>query len=218
MNCARVRQQIVDSLALNEAVEADVAVHLGDCPGCRGFYEEQSLLFVSMDRTLAAIANAPVPPSLLPAVRSSIQAPQNRPVVLYGWLSAAGAAAVVACAILIAQLSHVHAPLNVKPSSVSTTATTTVAPALHASAVVPSVVQTRSRRVEKSNHFDVMAEVVFDRREAADLARLADSIRQQPAWGQGFLHRAPLPPEEMKPLPAIEIAQLDVKPLSEQKW
>jgi hypothetical protein len=61
-------------------------------------------------------------------------------------------------------------------------------------------------------------EVVFDHREAQGLAHLADSIYQKPAWGRAFLHPAAMPPEEMKTLPPIEIAELKVPPLEDEQW
>lgn len=217
MNCARVQQQIVDSLALRKVVEASAAAHLSDCPECRAFEEEQSLLFGSIDLALTAIANAPVPASLLPAVRSNIQASQKRPVALYGWLSA-GVVAAVACAFLIARMPHVHPAPGATSTTASTATSATVTQALPKRDAVPLALRTHSRRVQKANHPDMVAEVLIDRTEAADLGRLADSVRRQPAWGQGLLRQAPLPPEEMKPLAAIEIAQLNVKPLTEEKW
>jgi hypothetical protein len=60
--------------------------------------------------------------------------------------------------------------------------------------------------------------VLIDHREAQALASLATAVQQTPEWGTGLLQPAALPPADLKALPAIEIADLKVAPLTEERW
>jgi hypothetical protein len=71
--------------------------------------------------------------------------------------------------------------------------------------------RTASRDISTPAHM----EVLFDKEEARGLDHLVDSIREKPALGRGFFQAAALPPDEMKPAPLIEIAELRVAPLAE---
>jgi hypothetical protein len=61
-------------------------------------------------------------------------------------------------------------------------------------------------------------EVVMGREEARGLHQLVYSIHQKPALAEGFLRPVALPPDEMKPVPLIEIAELTMSPLADEQW
>jgi anti-sigma factor RsiW len=96
MNCQEVQEKISKALGAGKSAAADVLAHKESCPACRAYSDAQQKLFRSLDAGLQAIANAPVPPSLLPSVRSRIENTAPRHAWIYTWLPA-GAAVVLLC-------------------------------------------------------------------------------------------------------------------------
>ena len=87
MSCKEHRQAILDSLATGEnALPAAVNQHLPTCAACSGFYQEQHELFRSMRSALEAAVNQPLPPSLIPGLRSRLEEnPGSRPFFSTAW-------------------------------------------------------------------------------------------------------------------------------------
>jgi hypothetical protein len=52
--------------------------------------------------------------------------------------------------------------------------------------------------------------------QAREWAHLARVIEQEPAFGQALLHPAPRPGDSVQPIKPLEIADLEVTPLSGQ--
>jgi hypothetical protein len=224
MNCEQVRRKISDSLAAGIALlPPDLAGHKKTCAACRDFYEAQSELFRSLNTGLKTIAYAPVPPSLIPTVRSRIQDAAPRRAWIYTWLLA-GAAVVLLCAVVLPLLHRAErrtpSPLvrsSDRRGDAQVTAggiQATVRPNLSIAPRVTHVTHTR-RTVLRDSSTSAHVEVIFDGEEARGLDHLVDSIRQKPALGRGFFQAAALPPDEMKPAPLIEIAELRVAPLAD---
>jgi len=79
MNCQKYRDTLMESAAGGwHGLSAELAVHLQSCEECRRTYEGERLLFSAIDDVLRAAANADVPPSLFPKVRTRI-AEEGRP-------------------------------------------------------------------------------------------------------------------------------------------
>jgi hypothetical protein len=70
MNCKRCQEKILDSLLSGEEILTTVVLeHRRFCARCEDFYVSQQALLRSMDAGLHAIANQPIPSSLLPQLR-----------------------------------------------------------------------------------------------------------------------------------------------------
>ena len=225
MNCKQFQKEMLDALVAGEPAGPSIAHHGRECPDCRAFGEQQASLLNSIGQGLAGIANSSVPPSLLPAVRNQIQVTQKaRRSGLYA-LASAGVVCALAWAVLALHLwrvatTHDSSPLA-KPEVASVVVPDVSTKNPQNRAKLASAIA-RPRQTRMANHPKVFRsrhlEVIVDRKEARELAHLADSVREKPAWGQGFLRQAPAPPQEMTPLPPIEIAQLKVTALAEEKW
>jgi hypothetical protein len=74
MKCKRAQEEISASLVSGESeIGRELRQHLQDCAACGAFFADQVALFQALDSHLRAIANEPVPPSLLPGVRVRLQ-------------------------------------------------------------------------------------------------------------------------------------------------
>jgi hypothetical protein len=225
MNCDRARQQITDSLAARAlALPADVAAHWNSCVACQDFYQSQQKLFCSLDAGLRTTANAPVPPWLIPAVHLRIQDTVPRRAWIHTWLPAGAAAVALLCAVAVPMLhraerrtASAHARSSDYPGNVPLPAGEIQAAVRSNPPAAPRVAPVvRVRRVgPRVRPTSADMEVMVDKGEARGLDHLVDSIRQKPALGRGFFQAAALPPDEMKPVPLIEIAELRVAPLAE---
>jgi hypothetical protein len=72
MNCEMAREKITDSFSAGEALPPEVTLHQASCAACQNFHSKQRNLFRSMEAGLQALANEPVPTSLLPRVRARL--------------------------------------------------------------------------------------------------------------------------------------------------
>jgi hypothetical protein len=103
MSCKEHRQAILDSLAAGvDTLPAAVNQHLPSCTACRDYYEAQSDLFCSIDNAVGLIANSPVPPSLLPTIRTRVvDQAAFRPLRSHGWPLTAFAMSTLAIIALV---------------------------------------------------------------------------------------------------------------------
>jgi hypothetical protein len=72
MFCESYRQGLIDSLAAGEPLPPALAEHLAGCDVCSRAFAKEQALYAAIDYSLVVTANAPVPPSLLPRVRTQI--------------------------------------------------------------------------------------------------------------------------------------------------
>jgi|SRR5277367_41764 len=101
--CEDYRTALIDAAAARaEASEPshELRSHLDACASCRVAYAEEVQLFTAIDTGIQAVANAEVPASLLPLVRTQLN---EQPVPSRSWIpaSAAMAAAVVLLAAIV---------------------------------------------------------------------------------------------------------------------
>src|SRR5271166_6063082 len=105
MNCNNAKQQITDTLAAGQAeLGPEITIHLQACEGCRAFYVQQAKLFRAIGSGLHAIANEPVPPSLLPGIRVQLG---DQSVIRRAWIPRWGLAVVAAAIILTVSVGYV---------------------------------------------------------------------------------------------------------------
>ena len=99
MNCQSAKEQITDTLAAGSVeLTGDLTGHVRSCSGCGTFYARQAELFRAIDSALSAMANEPVPASLLPRVRAQMEETHVSSLWLYRPLPIA-AILVIACLI-----------------------------------------------------------------------------------------------------------------------
>jgi hypothetical protein len=69
MNCKSTQEKICGALASGELeFGRKLGQHLQNCAACRAFFADKSILLQAIDWHLRALANEPVPPSLVPGV------------------------------------------------------------------------------------------------------------------------------------------------------
>ena len=73
MFCESYRQSLTDAACAGEALPRELAAHLDACNDCASTFASERALFASIDRSLHAVANPAVPPSLMPRVRAQIE-------------------------------------------------------------------------------------------------------------------------------------------------
>jgi hypothetical protein len=112
MNCQQVQQEMLDRLAAGDAVlPVELLAHQQSCHDCRNYYDKQSALFRSIEQGLGRMANSPVPPSLLPMVRSRLD---QRAAARFTWLQGWPVAGLAASALVAAALVLFwHRPLRI---------------------------------------------------------------------------------------------------------
>jgi hypothetical protein len=225
MTCEQVRERISDLLADGAThLPAEVVAHQKSCVTCQDFCHSQQKLFRSLDARLQTTANAAVPPSLIPTVRARIQDVAPRGAWIHAWLPAGAAAVVLLGAIAVPVLHRLGGKTVSPPVRLSDRIGNApvmggqVQAAVRPGLSTPSVTRaahsgrTASRDISTPAHMGVL----FDKEEARGLSRFVRSIDQKPALAQGFLKAAALPPDETKPAAPIEIAGLNVEPLTDE--
>src|SRR5215472_7642799 len=114
MPCERHKDALVEAAASGTVVRGELRAHLDQCASCRAALAEEQSLFTVIDSGLQVTANADVPPSLLPRVRSrldEVAAPRFRwvqPFVL--------ASAGIALAFVVFLLARPH---RIEPNEVA---------------------------------------------------------------------------------------------------
>ena len=106
MNCERYQEKILGALASGETLPiGEIAAHLRACAGCREFYEAKRQLLVAIDASVRAMVNEDVPASLLPRVRTRMEAASARQM---GWRPRwqMGIAAALLLALTFAVMWH----------------------------------------------------------------------------------------------------------------
>jgi anti-sigma factor RsiW len=220
-------EQVTDTLTAGQlGLSGDLTEHLQSCTGCRTFYAQQAKLFRAMDSGLSAMANEPVPASLLPRVRARMEETYPVSPWFYGLLPVA-AVLVIACLIAL--------PL-VRRSFRSGGVQVTVVPKRNENRVKPLPPQVEqpeqstaplTTRERSPRHFahvpaarrpaqTVELDVLVSSEESEGLLQLAAAVPRSPQWAQAMLHPVELPLSQVEPMKPIEIANLEVQPLSEE--
>jgi hypothetical protein len=99
MNCRAAQQKITDSLAAGvTTLPPDVAAHGGSCEECRAFYQQECLLFGSIDAGLQSMVNPPVPLSFFIRVRVRLE---ETPAAHPFWIPRRTLVALVATVLVV---------------------------------------------------------------------------------------------------------------------
>ena len=97
MSCEDYREALTEAAATNAALSSEVHSHLDGCASCRAAFAEERQLFAAVDTGLRAHANADVPASLLPGVRTKLN---ELSVPRRSWIPAYAAAAAAAALVV----------------------------------------------------------------------------------------------------------------------
>jgi hypothetical protein len=217
MNCLKCQEKIVEALAAGTPVlPPEVTMHQKACGACTQFYEAQQQLFGHINAGLRSLVNQPVPPSLLPRVRSSLQAKPATPGARASGFRLAAIPAIAVLAVAVASILRVpHANLPSRQgSSVAARQISAGPPApqpARQSASVSRVDRTKQRGTSRA--LSSTPEVIVLAEERAAFTRFVSEV---PEAGAGTLALAqPAQPENDEPteIALLWIEPLDVKPI-----
>jgi hypothetical protein len=217
MNCKQCQQGILESLAAGGDVAADISIHHESCAVCREFFFVQQDLFRSVDAGLRAIANRPVPPSLLASVRTRMDehAPPSR-----AWHSTWSLAVVAVVAILAISFSYsfwrTENHLNsretastVSPSAVSPQPAAQPVPIQKSANVLPKPIAKRAGSAAPSS---AEPKVIVLAEERQAFARFVAEMPQERKVAVAMTHPAPAAQDPVE-IALLKIDSLDVEPL-----
>jgi len=227
MNCQGAREQTVDTLATGRVeMTREVAGHIQSCAECRTFYAQQAELFRAMDSGLSAMANEPMPASLLPRVRARMAETHTVSPSFY-WLLPAAAVLVIACLIAFpimrrssrsrgVQVAVIpersknggepRRPLAEQPEKSTIPPATREQSPRHSAR--PPAAQRRAQTAELA--------VLVSSEESEGLLQLAAAVPRSPQWAQAMVHPAAPPASQTAPIEPVEIATLEINPLSQE--
>ena len=102
MPCKHYKDALIETAASGAEPQGELRTHLVGCADCRTAFEQERVLFSSIDAGLHVTANAEVPASLLPRVRAELDAgiAPNRSSAT-NWLVLACAAAILAAFFVV---------------------------------------------------------------------------------------------------------------------
>jgi hypothetical protein len=231
MLCKHYKEALIDAAAKGSQPQGDLRAHLAVCVACRAVFEQEQSLFASIDAGLQATANAEAPTSLLPRVRARI-ADETTPSRTWftNWLVLASAAAVLAAFLVTRVVWRPNVRQNPPANSAQTNPAAPVfpPPQEHTQAPEPSAknnpppqhpqifLTKNSQRPGLQSARDTIPEVLVPRNQELLLASYAEQWQAR--------KRAPLVAEPsdatalaLLQIAPIQIAQLDVKLLAEEK-
>jgi hypothetical protein len=123
MPCEHYQNALVEAAATGAEPLGELRAHLAACAVCRAAFAQEQSLFYSIDTSLHVTANAEVPASLLPRVRTRlVEAAAPQRMWTPSWLALAGAAAMVVT--FVAARAVWHTNIEQTPVRTATNAST----------------------------------------------------------------------------------------------
>jgi hypothetical protein len=226
MPCESYKTAITEAAAGAPATSA-LRSHLIVCADCRSALADEERLFASIDAGLHSVANAEAPVSLVPSVRShlaTVSAPQRTWLGNWAWagLGTAALVATVLCVQIARQVpksnsSDSRASQNQQPSQ---QLPKSALPVATAPSIIPNQGATRSAyRRSRVNMPSLPSEpeIIVSRDQEILLAEYAEAMRHN----HGGAVVSPTQAQETViadlVITPIQIPQLDVKPITEEK-
>ena len=221
MNCQQCQQKICDSLAAGQSrLAIEVAAHENSCEACSQFLAAQLCLFRALEIELRTIANAPVPATLLPAVRARLdQEAVSRYAVMPGWSFVAVAAAAILAVSAAYALRHPAKQFHL-PLSISTAAPQSAA---NPEPSAPSLRESSTRftppaasRVIRPRSSPAVPQVIVSAQERQAYAKFVAEAPEQEADTLALAppgQPVPEAAEDPGEIALLQIARLEVKPL-----
>lgn len=221
MNCEMAREKITDSFAAGgEVLPPEVTAHRESCAACQNFHSKQRNLFRSMEAGLQALANEPVPTSLLPRVRARLDyAPAPRVLwKLRGSILAPATVVVLALGVVV-MLHHPQRRTAGPDSAHVVGSGDELPPAVtpvpeHAASVSAS--QNRRSKVVPVSHEEASEpslEVIVLPEERAAFARFVARLPEEEDVAVMLARPAPEKEESALEIALLQIDEVEVKPL-----
>ena len=223
MNCERIRENLVNSLAAGESpLSGELSLHVRSCDSCRSFYENETKLLFSIDAGLRIMGNQEMPPSLLPDLRTRLS---EQSTVRRAWIPAWSlAAAVAAVVVLFFGVNH----LRRKPGAQSNLAANSmIAPApvsnptprqqlaLKAKVTQQPVTHKRAKpAIPEAVSAEASSEVVVLAEEREAFARFAAEIPQRQEIAVALTKPASVQPGAPVEIALLQIDKMDLAPLN----
>jgi len=219
MNCQNAREQITDLLAAGSVeLTGELTGHVQSCAGCGIFYAQQEELFRAMDSGLSAMANQPVPASLLPRVRARMEEDTSR----RGWASNPLTVAAVMVVVLLVVIFFPRDPK--KPLETPVAAIPTHIkdrPEAHqhgeiaaAAAVLPAppkVIHPKANRTADAQGIAAASEVIVLRQEREAFAQFLAELPKDGEAAVALTRAAPQNDEQPVEIAGLQIDELEVK-------
>jgi hypothetical protein len=222
MSCENYREALTEAAATNAALSSELHSHLDGCASCRAAFAEERQLFAAVDTGLRAHANAEVPASLLPGVRTKLN---ELSVPRRSWIPAfAAIAAALALVIGIVFVRGVGrlvpeqvpqmaaAARSVAPSETKTVPATV--PHVETSAPPSNGKPTRPVRIAPVAPVEEVAVLIPAGQKQAIDALLA-SVQQGKVEANVLLAEKPKGTLEELQVSPLEISPIDMKPLAD---
>ena len=225
MNCERIRENLVNSLAAGEsAPSGGLALHIRSCDGCRSFYENQANLLRSVDAGVRAMVNQEMPVSMLPGFRARLsQQAEPRRSWIPAWGIVSAVVAVAAVAVLTFALSRPRQPLEPHPSlplnsSAAAVQNNNPLPALPPGRKFDAVTSISTRRRIKSpspapDGAAASPEVIVLAEERRAFSEFVAKIPQNRTIALALTRPAPTLPDAPVEIALLRIEQMELKPL-----
>jgi anti-sigma factor RsiW len=228
MPCEHFQDALIEAAATRAEPQGEVRVHLQNCAACQAAFEQEQSLFASIDAGVRVVANAEVPPSLMPRVRAALdEIVAPKPVWSPKWFVLAGASAMLAFFFVTQALWRSR--FEPQPTESAGKPAPFVPPAHVATKITPGAMlaanpssvahHTRAALAKvslesKLSDREAQAEILVPRDQEVMLARYAEEWRgRKPApMVVAASNESTVAPLEVAP---IQIAELDVKPLAE---
>jgi hypothetical protein len=230
MSCRRYKDRLIEAAAQG-AFDSELQVHLQSCGACMETYQRELELFVAIDGGLRTSAGEEIPASFMPRVRAQLNH-EERPVakklspVMIGALAMAAAAIVLVVhdgrRTILEPEQRNPSVAQIQTQIAGNGSATTAAVQVAAPEVVGAAVHNGRRRkgavpVGSRQTGNTATEIIVPGDQQVLLARYAERLRR--GRNSVAVVRNENEPTETEPLQIemIQIAELDVKPLAEEK-
>jgi hypothetical protein len=218
MNCNQCRQRILESLAAERDVAADISIHQASCAVCREFFFVQQDLFRSVDFGLRSIANQSVPPSLLASVRTQMDEDAR---LGRAWQSTWSLAVVATVLILAISISYSFWRMESDANSRQTASTVSPSAVTPQPAAQPVQIQKSAnvlpkpiaKRAGSAALSSAEPEVIVLAEERQAFARFIVEMPRDREAAVALTRPAPPAAEDPVEIALLQIDRLDVKPL-----
>jgi len=221
MLCEQYKNALIEAAASGAAPSGELRVHLAACACCRVAFDEEQSLFAGIDSGLHAVANAEVPPSLVPCVRTQLdEAVSPRFRWVQSLVFASAGVALVFTAFLLTWPRHTT-PENLAKQD-STPSLTATAKKESPEYVSPESAQTTAKRMShplsprKSTNLRIVSssnpEVLVPPDEREAFARLVAVLNEHSDVAASLLAKAPQKDAVVTADP-LQIPDIEIKPL-----
>jgi len=222
MNCQNARDQITDALAA-ESMEltGELTGHVQSCAGCATFYAQQTELFCAMDSGLSAMANEPVPLSLLPKVRARMEEGVPRRGWVFSRFTAAAALAAVLVVVIFTPRVEKKPQKEMPVAAIPTPSKDEseahqhgeIAAAAAALPGTPKVIHVKASRTGDAKGIAAAPEVIVLVEERQAFARFVAELPKEREVALALTRPAPAPEDAPIEIALVQIESLELRPL-----